>query len=151
MTKTFSKNIYFVIALIFLGIFFFTTRFNDTPGIIEIRANPELMDFSDYETKIDLHTRLSTLFPYGSKERDVINFFEMAKIEGEVQPDTECSYYITYQGRATFIFGKQDQFLKAIQVDDWPAYNEICAKTAATAEENNDEGADLPLMPLPPQ
>lgn len=150
MKKVFSKNVSFVIALIILGTFFVTTRFNDTPGIIEIRADPTLLNFEDYEDKIALHTRLSTLFPNGTKERDVINFFTMAKIQSTSKPKGECTFFINYADKATFVFGDQDKELKAIQVDQWPEYREICPKIQEQPPESSPENeGELPLMPLP--
>lgn len=149
--STLGKNLYFILALIILGAFFVSSRFyNKPPGIIEIRADPTLMNFTDYEDKIALHTRLSTLFPNGTKEKNVINFFTMAEMQGTAKPKGECTYFISYGEKATFVFGDSDKELKTIQVDNWPEYNEICPKIQEQTQEVAPENeAELPLMPLP--
>lgn len=146
-----KKNIYLLIALLILSAFFISSRFSDKPpGIIAIKADPTLLNFDDYDDKIALHTRLSTLFPNGMKEKNVIAFFKMAEMKGTPKPKGECTFFINYEDRATFIFGDNDRELKSIQVDAWPEYSEICPKIQEQPPEQQLENeGDLPLMPLP--
>jgi len=146
-----KKNLYFILALIILGAFFVSSRFSDSPpGIIAIKADPTLLNFDDYEDKIALHTRLSTLLPNGTKEKNVIAFFKMAEKQGTSKPKGECTFFINYEDRATFIFGDNDKELKSIQVDEWPEYNEICPKIQEQPQDTPPQNEhELPLMPLP--
>lgn len=75
-----AKSLVIPLALLALagGGAFMLYQGSKAPELAQIRANPTLFQFEDYKDKVALHTRLSTLFPRGTQEETIANFFNAA-------------------------------------------------------------------------
>ncbi len=134
----------------------FYMQYTQKPGIKELRAHPEKFAFEDYRSKEVLHTRLSTLFPRESDKADVDVFFQSGEISYAELEKGECTLTYIY-GPARFIFGSDDQKLKAIQVSDgsqklWPSFTDICPRKKdaplTPAPGGDNAPIHLPILPL---
>lgn len=132
------------LALGITALFFMNAK---PPSIQEIKANPALFKLDDYPDKIDLHTRLSTMFPRGTAMSEVESFMNAVNL---AQTDTtyfECTQKNDHSN-LSFIYKFPQKTLERIQVDGWPQYNEYC-KPELTPVPENEEPIVVPLMPIP--
>ncbi|MFP4314413.1 MAG: hypothetical protein ACLFR0_08820 [Alphaproteobacteria bacterium] len=134
-----------ILALIAVVGYYFLAAKNP-PSVSDIRANPALFDLADYPDRIDLHTRLSLLFPRGSSQQDLSAFLSKAGILQTDETFYDCTHKIEY-GRMALIYNFPQKTLAAIQVEGWPNFNEYCKASAPVPK--GEKPVKLPLMPLP--
>lgn len=133
------------------------------PGLSQTRANPALFSFGDYNDKVSLHTRLSALFPRGTKELDITSFIVAAGYSQAKTGKTDCAITHEYN-RARFHFDAKEKTLIGIQVMDddgqlWPDFKINCAvprhvprpsSAPLTPESSSaEQPIHLPLEPIP--
>lgn len=111
------------------------------PGLSQIRANPALFRFEDYKDKAVLHTRLLALFPRGTQEEKITEFF------GATRKSAADCIITHHQGRARFHLSAAEKRLIAIQVMDnsgqlWPDFTANC-----TAPRQPPSAKPNPLTP----
>ena len=140
-------------------------QMSKAPDLARIQADPTAFAFDDYKDKVALHTRLSALFPRGTSEEKIVNFFETAGHESIDSSEADCIVILRYN-RARFHLSASDRNLVAIQVVGdsgllWPNFTPDCAEPklsapagAKTEPLTPDSGSGgqpiyLPLEPIP--
>lgn len=136
------------------------------PDISQIRANPALFQFRDYSSKATLHTRLSALFPRGTPEEAITEFFKTSGHTPTAQSEADCLITRHYS-RARFHIGAADKTLVGIQVRDdngslWPRFVPDCAEPRINTlpqreraevltpdTSSTEQPIHLPLEPIP--
>lgn len=143
MKKSFAILAVLILSGLIGALFFINKK---PPSIPELRNDPSLFQFNDYDDKIALHTRLSTLFPRGATQDDVIKFFNAANLSKTDETFYECTHKLDFNN-ASFIFDFTKKTLLFIQVDDWPKFQELCKGRVEIPVD--EKPVVLPLMPLP--
>lgn len=135
------------------------------PELAQIRANPTLFQFEDYKDKVALHTRLSTLFPRGTQEETIANFFNAAG-HRQIDANTADCLITLRHSRARFHLSASEKKLVTIQVLDqngslWPSFVPDCSEPRINASEqaktevltpdssSAEQPIYLPLEPIP--
>ena len=161
------KIMIIVLILILLaggGTFAFI-QINKAPDLATIQADPTAFAFDDYKNKVALHTRLSALFPRGTSEQKIADFFNTVGHERIDLSEADCIVILRYN-RARFYLSAEDRKLLAIQVVAdhgllWPNFTPDCAEPRASSpsgtktepltpdSKSGEQPIHLPLEPIP--
>lgn len=135
------------------------------PDLAAIQANPSSFAFDDYQDKAALHTRLMALFPRGTSEDKIAQFFKATEHERIDTSEADCIVILRYN-RARFYLSASEKKLVAIQVVGeggllWPNFTPDCAEPRVNVSSqqktepltpdslSTERPIHLPLEPIP--
>lgn len=142
------------IVIIVLMALTFSMLGHKAPSVSALRADPALFQLDDYEDKVALHTRLSTLFPRGTARSVVDEFMRKAGFTEQQNDGQRCTYSTDF-GTMRFIYGLNDDRLISVHILEneqiWPDFRESCiaaAQELTPTSPQNETPIILPLEPL---